>query len=314
MTILFAFCLKTAEKKGPGGGGGGGGMMGMPMMPPPAARRAGPAGGAPPMGGGAPPRPGPPQAAPPMAMPGMGARGPPMGGAAPPRPGPPSAGPPQMPMPSAGPPGGQRKSVGGTMPAMSPQDKQQMMQDHGAPPMRGPAAPPMGRPPAPPGGGSRGPQVQALYAYKGERPADLSFAKGDTFTLIKEDPSGWWEGEHNGKRGSFPGNYVKKVEGGAAPAPAAPAPVPQTQKAATLNPRANPGLQQQLQASRGPAAAPPPVQRAPSGPRARALYDFTGQQPGDLTFRAEDIITLNKQDGNWWTGTVNGRTGVFPSK
>jgi len=58
-----------------------------------------------------------------------------------------------MPMPSAGPPGGQRKSVGGTMPAMSASDKQQMMADHGVPPMRAPAAaPPMGRPPAPPGG------------------------------------------------------------------------------------------------------------------------------------------------------------------
>jgi len=168
------------------------------------------------------------------------------------------------------------------------------------------------------GGGGGKQQVQALYAYKGERPSDLSFGKGDTFTLLAENQSGWWEGEHNGKRGQFPGNYVKKVEGGGGggggySAPAPPAPVPQTQKAATLNPRANPGLQQQLQASRGPAAAPPPVSRQPAGPRAKALYDFTGQQQGDLTFSAGDTIVLTKQDGNWWTGTVNGRTGVFPS-
>ncbi|NXD69752.1 SH3Y1 protein, partial [Eolophus roseicapillus] len=47
-----------------------------------------------------------------------------------------------------------------------------------------------------------------------------------------------------------------------------------------------------------------------------ALYSFEGQQPGDLTFKAGDKITVTtKTDSqfDWWEGRVGGQTGIFPA-
>ncbi|NWX76117.1 SH3Y1 protein, partial [Alca torda] len=47
-----------------------------------------------------------------------------------------------------------------------------------------------------------------------------------------------------------------------------------------------------------------------------ALYSFEGQQPGDLTFKAGDKITVTtKTDSqfDWWEGSIGGQTGIFPA-
>ncbi|KAJ3078057.1 hypothetical protein HK102_004764 [Quaeritorhiza haematococci] len=51
----------------------------------------------------------------------------------------------------------------------------------------------------------------ALYPFKGERPGDLSFKKGDTIVIVKqtESTNDWWVGRVNGNEGEFPANYVK---------------------------------------------------------------------------------------------------------
>lgn len=63
-----------------------------------------------------------------------------------------------------------------------------------------------------------------------------------------------------------------------------------------------------------PASAPPP--QVGSGlPTCTALYDYTAQAQGDLTFPAGAVIEIiqRTEDANgWWTGKYNGQTGVFP--
>ncbi|KAI9267893.1 hypothetical protein BDA99DRAFT_597516 [Phascolomyces articulosus] len=64
------------------------------------------------------------------------------------------------------------------------------------------------------------------------------------------------------------------------------------------------------------APPPPPPSRKPNVPTARALYDFNGEQGGDLSFREGDVITIvEKSDSqdDWWTGTIGGRKGIFPA-
>uniref|UniRef100_A0A5S6K9B3 Intersectin-1 n=1 Tax=Xenopus tropicalis TaxID=8364 RepID=A0A5S6K9B3_XENTR len=41
-------------------------------------------------------------------------------------------------------------------------------------------------------------------------------------------------------------------------------------------------------------------------------YSLSNEQ-GDLTFQQGDLIVVIKKDGDWWTGTVGEKTGVFPS-
>ena len=45
----------------------------------------------------------------------------------------------------------------------------------------------------------------------------------------------------------------------------------------------------------------------------RALYDFSGGQADELSFSKGDIITVFGKQEEWYSGELNGRTGIFPS-
>lgn len=68
------------------------------------------------------------------------------------------------------------------------------------------------------------------------------------------------------------------------------------------------------------APPPPPPLKPKPGAKAEvkyvtALYDFIAQADGDLDFKVGDRIELVERTASsedWWTGRVNGRTGVFP--
>lgn len=49
---------------------------------------------------------------------------------------------------------------------------------------------------------------------------------------------------------------------------------------------------------------------------ATAIYSFEGQQPGDLTFKVGDkikVTTKTDSQFDWWEGSLQGRTGIFPA-
>uniref|UniRef100_A0A8C2VWF6 E3 ubiquitin-protein ligase SH3RF2 n=1 Tax=Chinchilla lanigera TaxID=34839 RepID=A0A8C2VWF6_CHILA len=49
-------------------------------------------------------------------------------------------------------------------------------------------------------------------------------------------------------------------------------------------------------------------------PRAKALCNYRGQNPGDLRFNKGDVILLRRQlDENWYQGEINGVGGIFPA-
>jgi amphiphysin len=64
---------------------------------------------------------------------------------------------------------------------------------------------------------------------------------------------------------------------------------------------------------------PPPPKRKPSNINfdyVVAVYDFPGQDPGDLPFREGDKIRVTKRtdsDNDWWEGELRGRKGSFPA-
>jgi len=64
--------------------------------------------------------------------------------------------------------------------------------------------------PAPPSrpGAPRAERCRALYDFDAQDNTELSLKKGDVVNIIKKGQD-WWEGECNGRRGLFPGNYVE---------------------------------------------------------------------------------------------------------
>lgn len=45
----------------------------------------------------------------------------------------------------------------------------------------------------------------------------------------------------------------------------------------------------------------------------QALYSFKGSNNDELCFKKGDVITVTQKDDGWWEGTLNGKTGWFPS-
>lgn len=44
-----------------------------------------------------------------------------------------------------------------------------------------------------------------------------------------------------------------------------------------------------------------------------AMYTYESTEQGDLSFQQGEIVVVTRKEGDWWTGTTGGRTGVFPS-
>ncbi|KAJ5069604.1 unconventional myosin-ie [Anaeramoeba ignava] len=84
-------------------------------------------------------------------------------------------------------------------------------------PTRGPSVTPRSRGPPPiPRARSTSPKtneirLKALFTYEATSSDELTFSKGDIIILIKKDDSGWWHGEINGQKGTFPYNYVEQI-------------------------------------------------------------------------------------------------------
>lgn len=47
----------------------------------------------------------------------------------------------------------------------------------------------------------------------------------------------------------------------------------------------------------------------------KALYNYTAQQPDEISFEEGDIIYVsdNGAEGGWWRATCNGKTGLIPN-
>lgn len=43
------------------------------------------------------------------------------------------------------------------------------------------------------------------------------------------------------------------------------------------------------------------------------MYTYESSEQGDLSFQQGDIVMVTRKEGDWWTGMVGGKTGVFPS-
>ncbi|KAI4894276.1 hypothetical protein NFI96_016311, partial [Prochilodus magdalenae] len=120
----------------------------------------------------------------------------------------------------------------------------------------------------------------ALFNFKAETLKELPFQKGDIVYICRQVDQNWYEGEHHGRVGIFPRNYVEVL--------------PPTERA---QPKKS-----------------APVQVLEYG-EAMARFNFTGDTAVEMSFRRGERITLIRRvDENWYEGKIAGtnRQGIFP--
>ncbi|KAK9738834.1 Variant SH3 domain [Popillia japonica] len=169
------------------------------------------------------------------------------------------------------------------------------------------------------------PAVEILiYAFEGRNSDEISFQPGDIIMVPLEQTGepGWLAGEIRGQTGWFPESYVEPMDG--------------VGVAGTTVPEPTPSYIEELETKRlegivevpetipeATEVAPqiePPVSQTNSLdiPEAEieyyiANYPYQSLEQGDLTFNAGEVISVVKKEGDWWTGKIGDRTGIFPS-
>ncbi|XP_064128771.1 vinexin isoform X1 [Loxodonta africana] len=119
------------------------------------------------------------------------------------------------------------------------------------------------------------------YDFQAQSPKELTLQKGDIVYIHKEVDKNWLEGEHHGRLGIFPANYVEVL-----PADEIPKPI-----------------------------KPPTYQVLEYG-EALAQYNFKGDLDVELSFRkGERVCLIRKVNENWYEGRISGtgRQGIFPA-
>ncbi|CAB1331231.1 unnamed protein product, partial [Coregonus sp. 'balchen'] len=126
-------------------------------------------------------------------------------------------------------------------------------------------------------------QAQALCSWTAKTESHLNFSKDDVIWVLEQQES-WWLGELNGVQGWFPKTYVKLLGDN-------------EDTTNSIN-------------------SPPDGSEATDAAQQEeyvALYTYESPEPGDLTFREGDVILVTQREGEWWSGGIGDRTGVFPS-
>ncbi|XP_040482289.1 SH3 domain-containing protein 19 isoform X3 [Ursus maritimus] len=122
-------------------------------------------------------------------------------------------------------------------------------------------------------GSLSGEWCEALHSFTAETSDDLSFKRGDRILILEHVDSDWYKGRLRDREGIFPAVFVRPC----------------------------------------PAEAKSMSALALKGKKAKALYDFHGENEDELSFKAGDIITeLESVDDDWMSGELMGKSGIFP--
>ncbi|XP_069438769.1 intersectin-2 isoform X2 [Ovis canadensis] len=130
-------------------------------------------------------------------------------------------------------------------------------------------------------------KAQALCSWTAKKENHLNFSKHDIITVLEQQEN-WWFGEVHGGRGWFPKSYVKIIPGSEV-------------------------KREEPEALYASVNKKPTSAACTVGEEYIALYSYSSVEPGDLTFTEGEELLVTQKDGEWWTGSIGDRTGIFPS-
>ncbi|GJQ83722.1 putative Eps15 homology domain protein [Trypoxylus dichotomus] len=167
-------------------------------------------------------------------------------------------------------------------------------------------------------------KYRALYAFEGRNSDEISFQPGDIVMVPLEQTGepGWLAGEIRGQTGWFPESYVEPMDGVGVRGSTVPEPAPSYIE--ELESKRLEGIVEIPETI--PEAAEPaqPIESQVTQtnsidiPESEieyyiANYPYQSVEQGDLTFNAGEIISVLRKEGDWWTGKIGEKSGIFPS-
>ncbi|XP_055329501.1 intersectin-2-like [Paramacrobiotus metropolitanus] len=137
-------------------------------------------------------------------------------------------------------------------------------------------------------------KARAIHNWNAKKDNHLTFAKGEIL-LLKQKAENWYLGEkeNGGSNGWFPAACVEILP---------------DEKGTAQHQNLVGELKKTLQ-SHSSLEGNKPVAES----QYIALYQYQSDVEGDLNFMAGEIIQVVQKDGDWWTGKVGNRIGIFPS-
>ncbi|NXH21722.1 CD2AP protein, partial [Bucco capensis] len=153
------------------------------------------------------------------------------------------------------------------------------------------------------------------YDYDAVHDDELTIRVGEIIRNVKKlEEEGWLEGELNGKRGMFPDNFVKEVKKDVEPKDDA-VPVVRREKSGNVA-----SLVQRMSSYGLPAGGfqphPPSknFKKKAKKRQCKVLFEYIPQNVDELELKLGDVIDINEEvEDGWWSGTLNGKAGLFPS-
>ncbi|KAM6184690.1 CD2-associated protein [Rhynchocyon petersi] len=152
------------------------------------------------------------------------------------------------------------------------------------------------------------------YDYDAVHDDELTIRVGEIIRNVKKlQEEGWLEGELHGRRGMFPDNFVKEIKreteskddnlpikrerhGNVASL---------VQRISTYGLPAG-GIQ--------PHPQPKNIKKKTKKRQCQVLFEYIPQNEDELELKVGDIIDINEEvEEGWWSGTLNNKSGLFPS-
>lgn len=136
-------------------------------------------------------------------------------------------------------------------------------------------------------------KYRAIYEFNGRNSDEITFQPGDIIMVpVNQNAEpGWLAGEINGHTGWFPESYAEKCDD-----------VETTVVAVASEAQSN-EITQTIEANGD----------LSEGEKYIACYPYQSAEVGDLTFDAGEEVQVIKKEGDWWTGVIGTRVGIFPA-
>ncbi|NXL87027.1 CD2AP protein, partial [Alectura lathami] len=152
------------------------------------------------------------------------------------------------------------------------------------------------------------------YDYDAVHDDELMIRAGEIIKNVKKlEEEGWLEGELNGKRGVFPDNFVREVKKDVEPKDDA-LPVRREKSGNVAS------LVQRMSTYGLPAGGfqphPPSksFKKKSKKRQCKVLFEYVPQNEDELELKLGDVIDITEEvEDGWWSGTLNGKSGLFPS-